>query len=118
MKLRNGFVSNSSSSSFIVIAKQVTPDSVSKADIESGKIYGLGDYLNEGYDFFPITAEMFDIAKSSRPIEWFLVEKKILSEGFLVKLPPYSSDFGVMSIEIDNHSTIDLDTLKERYKGR
>lgn len=118
MKIRNGFVSNSSSSSFIVIAKQVTPDSVSKADIESGKIYGLGDYLNEGYDFFPITAEMFDVAKSCSRIDWFFVEQKILSEGFLVKLPPYSSDFGVMSIEVDNHSTMDLNSLKEYYEGR
>lgn len=68
MKTRNGFVSNSSSSSYIVIAKPVffnadTGFYSASASKDSGKYYARGIDCGEGIDFFELDAEMISFLK-------------------------------------------------------
>ena len=54
MKVRTGFVSNSSSSSFINIGRKATQE-----DFKTDKdIFILGDYLNEGQEVISVDAEL------------------------------------------------------------
>jgi hypothetical protein len=50
MKIRNGFVSNSSSSSFLIKSELVSDKQLYKIryHLEWGKLKGVGDYFNEG----------------------------------------------------------------------
>lgn len=54
MKIRNGFVSNSSSSSFIAVASQLNADEIKPEDIANGLIWAVGKSLSEGEDVFQI----------------------------------------------------------------
>lgn len=52
MKTRNGFVTNSSSSSFVIIGKRVKD--YNEVDLSKARYVALGSYLNEGQDVFEV----------------------------------------------------------------
>ncbi len=52
MKIRSGFVSNSSSSSFIIIGKKVNIDNVTEEDINDKTFVCIGMSLGDGDDIF------------------------------------------------------------------
>jgi len=58
MKIRQGFVSNSSSSSFVAIATVVNLENITKEMIKEHNIISFGMYRNEGIDLIEITDEM------------------------------------------------------------
>ena len=63
MKIRTNYVSNSSSSSFILIGKKICKLNESSKDIklDRNKTYvAIGKFLNEGYDVAEFNQEMFD----------------------------------------------------------
>ena len=65
MKIRNGFVSNSSSSSFVLIGKKLDLSSITPEDVENKKITVIGEYIYEGLDVFELDTEMLNFMKSN-----------------------------------------------------
>ena len=56
MRVRTGFVSNSSSSSFVCIATSVNPMGIDASDTEG--LFGIGKMLCEGRDRLWLDSEM------------------------------------------------------------
>ena len=131
MRTRAGFVSNSSSSSFVVIGQQLSMSEIG-LDAHAGRVHAFGRWLSDGIDFFRLTPEMIEYLVSiphgtarepnpaylgpSRELTFFSVHKIVDGCGILDRddLP---KRFYVYSVEGDYHSTEDLKTLKERYCG-
>ena len=76
MKIRQGFVSNSSSSSFMLIGKKVNIMEVSNSDIEDKTFVTIGKPMGDGSDIFYIdTIQMLWFVKTAQKIDfnidWF-----------------------------------------------
>ena len=80
-KTRRGFVTNSSSSSFVIIGKKVRLDQVNPAD---GKYVAVGKWLYDGRDVFDVCADMtpflHEIA-AENDMEFFLVDDMMYGSG-------------------------------------
>ena len=80
MKIRNGFVSNSSSSSFMLIGKMVDEEDITNSDIKDKNYVVIGKSLGDGDDIFYIeTVEML----------WFIKTVQKMNLEF---------DFGVFNV--------------------
>ncbi len=68
MKIRNGFVSNSSSTCFVIVANYIRNAEEAVELAKEGKnVYVRGVWLDQGADFFSLKKEMYDfiLSKSS-----------------------------------------------------
>jgi len=72
MKIRRGFVSNSSSSSFVFIGRPCSVDALLGGDYEY-EVWCQGSYWGEGLDFFELTDKMIDYIREHK-------EEKRISE--------------------------------------
>ena len=135
MKTRNGFVSNSSSSSFIIFGNRLDAfHSVEDKDVKDGTIYCQGNEHSEGVDFFKVTPEIFKFLKGKQcgneekmyglsfyKVYMTLNEQEGLSKGELreaMKDIPDSVTFNIMDIERSNHSSYSLADVRETYFGK
>ena len=118
MKIRSGFVSNSSSSSFVVFCRPI-----SYKDAMAGKykhlLYGDGNSC-DGRDFFQITKEMLDYIKTngiSHKIDFYDVAELSPADG-PVKFSDTvreDKDIKVMAIERDYYCTETMETFIQFY---
>jgi len=132
MKIRQGFVSNSSSSSFVIMGIERDLDYIMNHEMKN-KVIMFGEYLSDGMDVIELTPEIKEmIAQNSNRKDYFY-DRTFLEVGF-----GYSSDCDncpitkdeiikamdkldgdkvqLLAIEKDYHSTDgDVEMLYQRY---
>lgn len=123
MKVRTGFVSNSSSSSFVLFGKTLSnPEEVLMTlTMKRGEVLAIGDFLSEGQDVFPIDEEMFGAIMKDElfsKFQFVFCYKEINAEGRTKIKNNLPESFEVFSLEVDYHTTESLEDLENRYLER
>ena len=113
MKIRSGFVSNSSSSSFVIFGKKIRMGEITPELIEQGRIYALSyKYCDDGVDFFEINQAMYDMYRQyGGELGFYEVDEMICESGKISKDKIQGDEINVMSMEVSYH-TVQKDDLK------
>ena len=132
MKIRTDFVTNSSSSSFIIVGKHVD---INEVDLSNGKYLFIGKELCDGQDIMEINNETLAYLKSHISSNWgdmMLGDSYIFIVKYFAKR--YSEDndctftirelkkcldenepFEIISVEKDYHGSENVEDLRDKY---
>lgn len=126
MKIRNGFVSNSSSSSFVAFGRNLNIEDITEEMVHSKEIVALGSYLYDGIDLITISDEhmlkFFKLYKNysvdgdSGRFHFFEVIKSN-EEGFKIEKSELMDNetYEIISHTVDQNSCNDIEELFKRY---
>lgn len=78
MKIRNGFVSNSSSSSFMAIVRPIKPEEVRKENKDRIRIYSYREY-GEGYPYWAPSEDELKLMTNLENTEPFVLVEELIS---------------------------------------
>ena len=118
-KIRLGFVSNSSSSSFVLFYRDASID-----EIDDSQVHVLGTYLNEGRDYFRPDESTREYLKSHTEnnleinlvYEYYSIyESGKVNSDVLANIFPKNTEVLVETFEVDNWSTEDFESFLENY---
>lgn len=120
MKARNGFVSNSSSSSFVILGKELKWNELK---IEESNIWMWGMHVGEGSDIFNLTKEMLELIVGDsyfNRYSFYKAYKALYTEGgsYDVKRDELPESFNVFSWDKSYHSVESIETFQKRYINR
>lgn len=123
MKNRQGFISNSSSSSFAILGKQLSVSELERLVNEDKNVLDhikcIGKYLCEGQDVFDLTEEMYNWVMTHEvtpELKFVYVIYHGSEEGIIKKSDIKFEEFQIFSGEEDYHETKDLETFIEYYE--
>lgn len=117
MKIRWGFVSNSSSSSFLAVGRPITVEGAIRGE-NKHPVFGVGCIAWSGYlDIIEITDEMLEMfASAFLPRDIKLYEIAASNYGEKLPLPIlHGQGWIVLGGEADHHNTETVKDLKENY---
>ncbi len=120
MKVRSGFVSNSSSSSFVVIGEHIEFSDLTKEIVENKNIMGFGKWLESGMDVFNLCVQVYDLLKENPKLldevgfDFYEVYKASENGGDF-KRDELPEKFSVKATEADHSSSEDLKRFIDNY---
>ena len=121
MKIRNGFVSNSSSSSFVIFGVETNAENITPILLKQKKYTVIGGGMEGGSDVFDLTEDTLAFIKACESLygcnsPFSIYEDYGEGRIDLSKLP--KEGFAeVIGGEMDQNSSYDLDALFANYCG-
>ena len=113
MKTRIGFVSNSSSSSFVIIGRKISMSDIKK---EKEFVYLMGDYFGEGQDIVELNDEMKDYIFANEDIfDCYHFVTGIIDPSTINKKTLPNGDLEIFCGEKNQHSSTNLSDMMRHY---